>query len=93
MLLNFRVMVIPIVIGALRAVYIGLEERLEQLVIRRRIETIETWPESPREHWRPEETCRHTDSSKRPLAIAGVKKLARSKIINMFFQVYVFKYS
>ena len=75
---NMKVMVTPIVIGALGTIPKGLEKKLEDIEIRRQVETIRTiallW--SARilrrvlETWG---TCGYSESSERPSAITCVK--------------------
>ena len=73
-----KVTIIPIVIGAFGTVTKGLQKGLEDLEVGGRVETIQTttllrtveyWEES----WRREETYCHSNSSKRPSALADVK--------------------
>ena len=73
---NMKVTVIPIVISAFGTVTKGLVKGLEDLEIRRCMETIQTtallseyWDES----WRLEETCCPSNSSKRAAALADGK--------------------
>ena len=63
--------VIPIVAGGLKTVPKCLEKEMEELEIKRRIETIQKTElfkstRIPRELWRPEKTCRHSNPNKRP---------------------------
>ena len=60
-----RVTVIPIVIDALGMILKGLIKGMEELEIRGHTETIQDQPEYWGEFWRLEETCCHSDSSKR----------------------------
>ena len=64
-----KVMVIPIVVGALGTVTKGLEKEHGELDINGRIKTIQT-----EESWRTEETCCCSDSNENQPANAGVKK-------------------
>ena len=72
---NMKVTVIPIVIGALSTVTNGLVQRLEDLEIRRRVETIQTTAllGSARILRRVLETCCNSNSSDRPSANTDVK--------------------
>ena len=72
--------VIPIVTGALGTFSEGLVKRLEDLEMRE-VETIQAtvffydWPEYWEESWKLEETCCHSNSSRKPSANTGVKKI------------------
>ena len=79
-----RVMVVPIVAGALETILKGLEKgleklkrRMEELEMRGRIKT--TWAKAllrlARIHGRILEICCHSDSSERPPANTGMKNL------------------
>ena len=75
-LCNMKVMVITVVFGALGTLSKGLVQRLENLEIRGQVETIQNTPlfrltRIPRKVL---ETCCHTESSKKSLAYAGMKK-------------------
>ena len=81
-----KMMVVPIVIGALDTVRKGLIKGLEDLEIRGQVETIQTiallrLARILRQSWRLEETCCHSDSSKRSSANADVKNSQKVKII------------
>ena len=70
--------IVPIVIGALGTVTKGLLKGLENLEVGGRVETIQwqhCWgrPEYWDESWRLEETCCHSNSSKKPSANTDVK--------------------
>ena len=74
----------PIVIGALVTVTIGLVQGLEDLETRGQVKTIQTTallsqPEYCEESWKLEETCCRSNSSGRPSTNAGVKNFQRSK--------------
>ena len=65
---NMKVTVMPIIIGALGTVTKGLVQRLKDLEIRERVETIQTIaslvrPEYQEESWRLVNTCCHSNSS------------------------------
>ena len=74
---NMKMIVTPVVSGALDTIIKGMVQGLEFLEIRWREETIQTtaflrseyWEES----WRVKETCCHSNYSKKPLANIGVK--------------------
>ena len=72
---NMKVMIIPIVIGALGTVTTGLLQELENLDEWRPSKLLHYWdrPEYWEESLRLEETCCHSNSSEKPSANAGVK--------------------
>ena len=75
-----NVTIIPIVIGAFSTVTEGLIKGLGDLEAGRRLETsklLHYWerPEYWEESWRLEETCSHSNFSKRPSADSDEKKL------------------
>ena len=72
---NMKVTVMPIVIGALGTVTIGLVEELEELEIKGRMETIQITAllGSAIILRRVLETCCHSNSCKKPSASAGGK--------------------
>ena len=86
---NMKVMFISMVIGALGTVTKGLELGLEDLQIRGRVETIQTRA-LLRSAWilrKVLETCCHSDSGEKPLAITGVKNSKGVIIIIMISKV------
>ena len=82
---SMEVTVIPVVIGALGMIPIGLVKRMEKLEIRGRTETLQTTvlPEYWEDHWRPEEIYCHSDSSEIPSVYAGGKNLQEIIIITI----------
>ena len=72
-----KVMVIPIVIGALVTVTKGLIKKLEDLEIRRPPKLQHCWDRSEfrEESWRLEEAYGYSNFSDEPSANAGVKTL------------------
>ena len=91
-LLNMKVTVISIVIGAHGTVTKGLVKELEDLEIRGRVETILTTalPEYREESWKLEETC-YSNSGERPSSNAEVKKSQSVKFIIKGFSVSVLR--
>ena len=85
-------MVIPVVTCALKTLPKGLVKGLEDLEIRRQVEKIQQQHrlEYREDTWRLEETCCHSNSSKKKkLANAGVKNYQRSKIIILIKQLWL----
>ena len=87
---NMKVTVIPIAIGALGTVTKRLVQRLEDLEIKGRVETIQTIAllrsaKILRESRRLKETCCHSESSRKSSANTGVLDLVRElkKLWNM----------
>ena len=72
---NMKVIVMPVVVGALGTIPKGLVKELEDLEIKE-VETIQTTAlrlARGEDSWRLEETCYHSNSSGKPSVNADVK--------------------
>ena len=90
-----EVTIIPIVVGALCTITKGLVQRLEDLEITGRVETVQTTEllSSARillKSWRREESGCHSNSSERPRANAG-GKILRIRVVHVL-SVHVVKF-